>query len=530
MKRPSIVRAMTAYIYCRVSTGRQVDGTSLETQQRRCIEYCERMGWDVVRIFVEEGANAKRGSKRPKFDELLKACKQSRGKIGYVVVYAANRFARSTHDHQVVKEQLRKVGIGLRSVTEQFDDTPLGQFYEALASAQAELDNSIRSSNTTDGMFACASKGQWVWKNPIGFLIPPPDSSGPSLIHDPARAGFIRAGFEMMATGEHSKVDVLAHVTALGLRKADGRPLTAQDISKLLENPIYAGRVVIPSWKIDTKGDFEPIVGETTFQAVGTVLKGRRPAVRTRLRDNPEFPLRRFVRCAHCNAPFTGSRSKGRHTSYPYYRCRDLNCPGSGATRGSVPKERLEATFLETLRQLAPSGQLGPLFRVIVKDVWNKRGKDEGEKRRALRRRLAEIEAEQRTLTMAVAKGTIDKVAYDDLLAQLRTDASRVQVELGRASSDGLELERALDLGERLLDDAGRLWTELDAGRKARLQHFIYPDGITFDGEAFGTAPTCGIFALAGVARAETGPPTPVGAGVGGGMVTPRGFEPLSPG
>ncbi len=529
MKRDAIIRALTAFIYCRVSTGMQVEGTSLETQRKRCIEYCERQGWKVVRIFVEEGASAKT-TKRPVFQEMLRACRQSRGSIGYVVVYAISRFARSVHDHYTVRGQLEKSGIALRSASEAVDETPMGEFYETVAAGVAQFDNSIRSANTTDGMFACASSGRWVWKSHIGFLNGTASGGGASLIHDPERAPHIRTAFEMLRTGDYSKAQVLAHVTGLGLRRRNGRPLTPQDFAKLVENPIYAGRVVVPSWKIDVKGDFEPIVDEVTFHAVQAFLKGGRPEIRRHHLDNPDFPLRRFVHCAHCDSPFTGSPSKGRNGRYFYYRCRNTKCPGNNDGRSSFRKEVLEAQFVENLRSLAPTGQLGPLFREIVRDVWNRKRVDDIAQKKKIHARIAQLAVEERAATKAAAKGIIPKAQYDDLLGEYRTALALAQLELQRFGSEDIELDRALDLGERLLNDAAGLWNELDAERRPRLQRFIYPDGIPYDGEAFGTAPTCGIFGLAGHARAGKRPSTPERSGVDGGMVTPRGFEPLSPG
>ena len=38
-----------AFIYTPVSSGRQVENASLETQERICDEYCQRSGWKVCR-------------------------------------------------------------------------------------------------------------------------------------------------------------------------------------------------------------------------------------------------------------------------------------------------------------------------------------------------------------------------------------------------------------------------------------------------------------------------------------------------
>jgi DNA invertase Pin-like site-specific DNA recombinase len=41
-----------ALIYTRVSSGRQVENASLETQERICTEFCERNGWRVLKAMT----------------------------------------------------------------------------------------------------------------------------------------------------------------------------------------------------------------------------------------------------------------------------------------------------------------------------------------------------------------------------------------------------------------------------------------------------------------------------------------------
>ncbi len=533
MNRPiTRTRPATAFIYSRVSSRRQVDGTSLDRQQRETEEFCRRRGWEVLKVWVEPGESAK-SADRPVLQAMFQAAKQLRGKLGYVVVHSTTRFARSTRDHHELRGILSDLGIALRSVTEPFDETPAGRFSESVLAGYSEFDNSVRSERSADGMYDRAVEGCWVWKAPLGMVNVSRSQGGPSLAHDPSRAPAVRVAFEMYATGEHSKADVLRHVTALGLRRLNGSPLTPQSLSKLLAKPVYAGRIVSPGWKLDRKGDFEAIVSEETFARVQALLHGTLPDERRHALNNPQFPLRRFVRCAWCAVPLTGSNSKGRSRAYSYYRCRNAACIGDG-TRvgvGNIPGGSLESKFLDLLRGLAPTGGLDTLFGEIVRDVWKRRRADETTKRRKLQGRVDELAVKERQLTEAfVTKGAIDKTAYDDLLSQYRLESAAARLELERFDSDDLDLDRAVDMGQRLLKDAAHLWSDLDPDRKARLQRFLFPDGITFDGERFGTAPTCGIFGLAGPTRAEKGPPTPALAGVGGGMVTPRGFEPLSQG
>jgi DNA invertase Pin-like site-specific DNA recombinase len=81
-----------------VSTDEQTKNLSLELQRRECQAYCQRNGFAVDRLFQERGESAKT-TDRPEFQAMLDYCSRNKGKIGAVVVYHTNRFARDARDH-----------------------------------------------------------------------------------------------------------------------------------------------------------------------------------------------------------------------------------------------------------------------------------------------------------------------------------------------------------------------------------------------------------------------------------------------
>ena len=48
-----------AIIYVRVSDSRQVDNTSLDSQEKVCRDWCHTNGLDVYRVFIERGVSGK---------------------------------------------------------------------------------------------------------------------------------------------------------------------------------------------------------------------------------------------------------------------------------------------------------------------------------------------------------------------------------------------------------------------------------------------------------------------------------------
>ena len=129
----------------------------------------------------------------------------------------------------------------------------------------------------------------------------------------------------------------------------------------MLRKPVYTARLFVPKWNDEHAGDWPALVAEEVFRRVQRIHFYKSSS--RRFTDNPEFPLRRFVRCAACNRPLTGSCSKGRSRAYAYYHCPKCN-------RVRTPKAQLEDAFVQFLARMEVHPDFLPLFREIVTDVW----------------------------------------------------------------------------------------------------------------------------------------------------------------
>ena len=81
----SILYKGRAIIYVRVSTKEHLLGRSLETQEQQCRKYCEEMGFEVVRVFVERGESAKNDD-RTSLQEMLTLCRENKGRITHRMI------------------------------------------------------------------------------------------------------------------------------------------------------------------------------------------------------------------------------------------------------------------------------------------------------------------------------------------------------------------------------------------------------------------------------------------------------------
>jgi site-specific DNA recombinase len=477
-----------AVIYCRVSSKEQVENCSLKTQEKACREYCSRKGFQVVKLFFEKGESAKTAD-RPKLQELMAYCAANKGSLHYVLVYNLSRFSRQLTDHVEIQTLLGKLGIKLRSVTEQFDDSPSGKLMEDIKISFAQFENDEKSDRTIKGMKAAFNEGRWVHSPVVGYMRGPYKS--PSLIHDPEKAPLVRKAFELYATGAYTGVEITRMLNAKGMRSARNRPLSPQSLENLLRNPLYMGIMREKKWGETKRGDFEPIVSPELFQRVQDMLTGKRPSVNRRHRNHPDFPLRGFVRCPRCGTPLTASNSRSRSGKlYPYYWCREKSCKAV-----NVRKEVIETRFLDLLSRYRLDPGYEGLMRDILSDVWKGDQSQRVDSRKGIQKRIALLNENLGKLEDTfIFQRHIDEPTYRKHKERLKEELAQAQAELDRLEDETLDVEGLLDFAFEALGEPDALWRRMEPKERLVLQDVYFPAGLTFDGEAFGNVVTSPVF------------------------------------
>ncbi len=484
---------------------------SLDAQEDQCRTYCQHQGLKVARLFREEGESAKTAN-RPELTALLRYCEESRknAAVDYVVVYSVDRFARSQPDHFALRATLAKFGTQLRSVTQPINESPEGQLMEGVFASVSQYDNAIRSRRTRTGLIEGATRGRWMWRTPIGYLKGEKGTMHP----DPERAPWIAYAFEKVASGEWTQAQVLDEVTALGLVDKRGRGIKKQQLQKILTSPVYAGRVVSSKLEVDVPGIFEPVVSPESYAAVQDVLAGRRSTKPSRHLDNPEFPLRRIVRCGRCGTPMTGSTSTARNKSkHSYYRCRKAGCRGT-----NVRRERFHELFEGLLQTHVVRPEVLDLFVAEVESMWEDRNRDARDAHRRLEARLGELEAKEVVLVDKLTQGSLTDEEFRKHKDRIDEDMRAVRVQLTAAGNPGVDLIDTLRFARSLLGDLPAVWNRLEWKKRPAFLRAMYPSGLIYSEGAIGTTELPWLLAVLPTA------PDDLSA-----LVPPTGFEPVLP-
>lgn len=502
---------MRAVIYCRVSTVEQAQNLSLPTQEHACRAYCAREGYDVAQVFVDAGESAKTVD-RPAFLQLLAYCQKKAHGVHAVLVHSLTRFSRNSADHHAIAALLRGSGVTLRSATEPIDESPVGKLMEAILAGVAQFDNDVKSARSIEGMKAAVAKGRWVWQAPLGYRPGDRRTPGaPSIEPDPVTAPLIREAFTCLADGRLTGRRLNARLAGLGLTGRKGGALALSRLYAMLRNPVYTGRIENAGWQTSIAGDFQPIVSAELFAAVQQRLDADVPTTATRHRNHPDFPLRRFVRCASCRGPLTGSWSKGRTQRYGFYHCR------KGCTR--TRRQDLEQAFLALMDRMRPHADFLHDFRAIALDVWRVAQRQEQSQQQVLQKRLAGLQAKLSHLDRVfLFEQRIDDVTYQQQRDELRQAMTLTRMDLRAAAEAEVDVESLLAFAEHVLVHASALWTAAaTTDERMRMQATLFPDGLVWRmgkgsaGEFVEPATCLDVFELRGSATNVDGLASPTG-------------------
>jgi DNA invertase Pin-like site-specific DNA recombinase len=162
-----------AVLYTRVSTCDQ----NPETQALDLRRLAEQRGFEIVHEYSDRISGAK--AKRPELDQMMAAA--HRREFDVVLVWAADRLARSVRHFLEVLDTLNHQGIEFVSFRENLDTGgPLGRAVIVIVSAVAELERNLIIERVRAGLRRARLEGRVLGRKPL-------EIDRPGLLRDRAR-------------------------------------------------------------------------------------------------------------------------------------------------------------------------------------------------------------------------------------------------------------------------------------------------------------------------------------------------------
>lgn len=299
-------------IYSRYSSAGQND-QSIDGQISACMDYAAHRGFRVVGEYIDRALSGTHAESRPEFQRMIRDAKNKAFK--YVLVWKLDRFARNRYDSAIYKNELKKHGVKVLSVTEGIDAGSDSIILEAVLEAMAEEYSRQLSQNVRRGIHQNAEKHLTIGGHcPLGYKV-----EDKRLVVDEKEAEIVRFVFRSYADGM-SKSDIARECNRHGWRTRLGRSFTANSFSVMLKNPTYIGTYTFKD-EFVVENAVPPIVDRDTFDKVSAMLERNRRAP-GRGKAKEEYQLQGKVFCGHCGAPMVGESGRGRRGAvYHYYSC-----------------------------------------------------------------------------------------------------------------------------------------------------------------------------------------------------------------
>ena len=423
-----------ALVYSRVSTDAQErDGTSLDTQERACVEYAQAKGWTVVECIKDTASGSHLD--RPGIEGVRQLLSQ--GFVDVVLAYAVDRLSRNQIHIAVLLDDIEKAGATLEFVTEDFENTPVGRLILNVRAFAGEVEREKIAERTMRGKLERARSGklpQGTGKGCYGYRY---DAETGRRETDPFQAVVVQRIFQQYVDSQ-SFSQVSNELNEAGIPAFSGGRWYPLTIRRILLNETYTGRAIYRKTKrlrlrrnnghgpaskvvdqpqeewVAVEGSTPRIVDETLWQRVQEILND--PERTRRLPTSRHYALRGRLKCGVCGSAMVGQTLTVSTKPYRYYRCRHVYDKNTSRTCTAryVDGGRLEeAVWAEMKRVLTnPDIVLNELKRVASEDTHD----DQGEQ---LEQALADLALQEKRLVDLYTVGGITAAAVreksDDL-------------------------------------------------------------------------------------------------------------------
>lgn len=348
---------MAVAAYLRVSTDEQRERQSINTQRDFAERYCALHSLPVFRVYADDGVSGTVPlEKRPEGSQILREAKL--GKFDQLLIYKLDRLGRETRLILNAVAELEKLGVRVRSMTEEFDTgTSTGRLMLTLLSGFAAHERDTIRERSVAGTRRVAEAGVWLGgivpygyrsvgeKREARLVVCEEPIPGMAL----SEADVIRDVFRMSAVEKKSCRVIAARLNALRIPCAyarDDRLVSrgkrkertsgiwrAGRVRGLITNKTYMG---IHEFGKRTKSGRPPvarpvpaIVTEKDWKKAQANLKAHM-LFSVRGAKN-EYLLRGLIKCGLCGLTYIGTASNrddrpGANREF-YYRCNGTHSP-----------------------------------------------------------------------------------------------------------------------------------------------------------------------------------------------------------
>ncbi len=350
---------MKVVLYARVSSEKQAEkDLSLPAQLKALREYTLKRNWTIIDEYVDEAESA-RTADRPAFQKMIAATKQRKIPFETILVWKLNRFARNREDSIIYKSLLRKRGIQVVSINENFDDGPSGRLLEGIIETIDEFYSANLAQDTTRGMKENTMRGYLNGgKIPYGYSIEAINVNGHTkkkLVINEAEAGVVRKIFDLSTQSKGAK-EITNILNNEGIKRRSGMFWSVSNIIYILQNETYTGCLIWHEARhnkntntpiIRVPNTHPAIISRSHFYRVRSLVGMRNRCVTPPRAVSSSHLLSMLLKCGHCGHSMLACSAKSGR--FHYYTCQSYRKIGKRFCRQKLLNARRIEPFVTNL-------------------------------------------------------------------------------------------------------------------------------------------------------------------------------------
>ena len=330
--------------YCRVSTGKEAQIDSLEKQIEFFNEFTKKNGYELYKLYADEGISGKQIKHRKQFQQMMIDAKAK--KFDKVVVKDVSRFARNTVDLLQSVRELKSYGVQVDFLNNGEVMEGGSEFILTILGAMAQQESANMSKRVKFGKDITAKKGR-VPNLVFGYDKIPDERYTLKINEEEAK--IVKEIFESYVYKGIGTTKIAWDLNDRGIRTKKTKSKWVQtSIVRMLKNPIYTGRVTnkkseVTDFITGTRKELPEeewitverpemrIISDELFNRAQELLEQRSNEFKlNNKREKTEYVFSTLIYCKHCGYSFRRIKRKYTQDGPEYIRwvCSGRNSMG----------------------------------------------------------------------------------------------------------------------------------------------------------------------------------------------------------
>jgi len=439
--------------YCRVSTDKDEQLESLSKQMEFFEDFAEKHGYELVKVYADEGIKGTQLKNREKFKQMIRDA--GKGLFDTIYVKDVSRFARNTEDFLHNIRKIKSYGVEVFFISHNLGIQEGSEMYLTMLAMMAQEESANLSKKVKFGKNITAKKGRVP-----NFVFGYDKIDRYTLVHNPKEKEIVEKIFDLFVNKGFGTARIAGwlnnnNVVTKKNRKSNWHQVV---ITQILRNEIYIGKVInkksevadfltgkrrnIPreQWEIVDRPELRIITDEIFHKAQELLEEKRNSFNLMNKRESIKYPFSNLIECSECKYSFRRLQRQYKEGGKVYKRWVDSfrNAKGADACTNKIvvdEDELLEAIKLFFQNIVRNKTRIIRTVSSEIKTIIKKQNKDVVKEQRDSKKILDQLIEEKEQYMQMYKEKVIDMQELKDYTKAINEQIAKLRVAIHVANN-----------------------------------------------------------------------------------------------